>query len=591
MKKRPLLYFILLIFWLLHVGSIAGLGRFIYTQFVTHQTEQTEASTYEQLVQLTALLPQTWIAAEQHQLFTEVFESLDTTPKLHLSAIMPDGKAYGANVSSDPSFESGIERKEIQQALQGYRGIAYRYDTQLEDEVLYIAHPVFDQHQEPIYAVRAAVSLDAQRKKMEEIKQKISLCCIGVALLSLILAICLCRYITRPLKKMTQIATHFSNQNYTYRMPPHAIREVDELADTLNLLSENLNQNLVSLNEQRAEQQAVLTSMTEGVLAIDRKERIIHMNKAAKHILDIPTDQPIKGRFIQEVIRNTQLHTFIKRILFTKKTLAKDLQLAGVINKHIQITGSRLSYPNEEDIGGLFVMRDLTQVRYLEQVRSDFVANVSHELKTPITSIKGWVETLQGDGFSYDTKTKECLSIIRDQSNRLNAIIDDLLTLSRLERKDGHIVKSACSLHSLITNAISLCALYATDREAPIEIDCAKELMAECNEHLMEQALVNLIINAIKYSEKGCLINISASIRDNQVYLAVKDQGFGIEAKHHARLFERFYRIDSARSRQTGGTGLGLSIVNHIMQNHQGEVQLESVVGEGSTFTLLFPAS
>jgi two-component system phosphate regulon sensor histidine kinase PhoR len=235
------------------------------------------------------------------------------------------------------------------------------------------------------------------------------------------------------------------------------------------------------------------------------------------------------------------------------------------------------------------VIRDISRVHHLEKVRSDFVANVSHELKTPITSIKGFIETLSSDSFSHDEKTHEYLAIVRQQSERLQFIVDDLLTLSRLERKEGYIMKKTASIYEVILTAISLCQLNAKKQNIYIQTECDEKLSGFINANLIEQALVNLLSNAIKYSDPDTTIVVRAHEKESSIHIEVADQGFGIEARHHDRLFERFYRIDAGRSRHMGGTGLGLSIVKHIIQNHKGTIQLDSVPGKGSTFTIMLP--
>jgi signal transduction histidine kinase len=229
------------------------------------------------------------------------------------------------------------------------------------------------------------------------------------------------------------------------------------------------------------------------------------------------------------------------------------------------------------------------QLSHLETVRADFVANVSHELKTPITSIKGFVETLLSDDWSHEPDVLHFLEIINQQSGRMNAIIDDLLTLSRLEQKEDIVLKEPTGLASVLDNAITLCQLQAEKKNISITMTCPEDLTLTINAPLLEQAFVNLIINAIKYSEPNKTVQVLAEKQADQVMIQVKDEGFGIEKKHLHRLFERFYRVDTARSRNLGGTGLGLSIVNHIVQAHNGEIRVESTLGSGSTFRLFLP--
>ena len=255
--------------------------------------------------------------------------------------------------------------------------------------------------------------------------------------------------------------------------------------------------------------------------------------------------------------------------------------------------GTALHDARGQKIGVLIVLHDVTRLRHLENVRRDFVANVSHELRTPITSIKGFVETLLDDGLDDQANAMRFLGIVLRQVNRLDAIINDLLLLSRIERgnEDQRIETDAEPLVQVLQVAQETCEKKAQDKSIQIAVDCPCDLVAKINAPLLEQAVINLIDNAIKYSEAGATVRVTAAREQSSAVIRVIDNGCGIAANHLPRLFERFYRVDKARSRELGGTGLGLAIVKHIMTAHQGSVQVESAVGRGSTFTLRFPLS
>jgi two-component system phosphate regulon sensor histidine kinase PhoR len=219
-------------------------------------------------------------------------------------------------------------------------------------------------------------------------------------------------------------------------------------------------------------------------------------------------------------------------------------------------------------------------------VRADFVANVSHELKTPITSIQGFIETLLSDDWAHEPDARRFLEIISQQTDRLNAIIDDLLTLSRLEQKQQHMPLAETRLAPILSNAINLCQIQAQKKQITISTHGARDLSIPANAPLLEQAILNLLANAIHYSDPEKNIQIWVKEERGTVAISIIDQGVGIDPSHLDRLFERFYRVDTARSRSLGGTGLGLSIVKHIVQAHNGTVEVESSLGKGSTFTI-----
>ena len=242
-------------------------------------------------------------------------------------------------------------------------------------------------------------------------------------------------------------------------------------------------------------------------------------------------------------------------------------------------------------MGALIVLNDVTRIRRLENVRREFVANVSHEIKTPITAIKGFVETLRDGAVGNPEDAERFLGIIENHAERLEAIIEDLLSLSRIEREAerGKIALVEGQVQDVVQMAVQVCEMSARAKEIKIECSCDKDIASKINGPLLEQAMVNLLDNAIKYSAKGSTIWVEASQTAEDIEIDVRDQGCGIEKEHLPRLFERFYRVDKARSRQLGGTGLGLAIVKHITQAHGGQVSVESIPGKGSTFSIRLP--
>jgi two-component system phosphate regulon sensor histidine kinase PhoR len=454
--------------------------------------------------------------------------------------------------------------------------------------MMYVAVPLKNTDSETLCAVRASLPMIAIKGQLNEMTLRISMAALLTGVLAMGVCIIVVRRITSPLRSMGLAASRFAEGDFKHRIPTQQALELDQLAESLNTMSEQLNTTLSTISEQRNEQQAVLSSMDEGVLAVDRKERVIHMNSIAGEILNINHSE-VKRELIQQVVRYANLQEFIKAALGSQKALSRDLVLVGDAEKQIQVRGRVLHNSDGESIGALIVLRDVTQLRHLETVRSDFVANVSHELKTPITSIKGFVDTLLSDDWNHEPDILRFLEIISQQAGRMNAIIDDLLTLSRLEQKEGYVMKEESRLAGILENAIYLCRLQADKKNISIEMTCPDDLQLPVNAPLLEQALVNLIINAVKYSDPDRKVLILAEQQVEQVVIYVKDEGFGIDRKHLERLFERFYRVDTARSRKMGGTGLGLSIVKHIIQAHDGLIRVESKLGSGSTFIISLP--
>ena len=590
MKKRPLFYFILLSFWLLNIVSILSVTNFAYQKSEKLQNKVFENNLNHQLNIFKALISEAWEQTEPEKYILALCKSYRAETDIIFSVVMPNGKEIKESIFKRSSLEALGERTEVQQSFQGLKGKSKRFDAASNTSFLHLSIPLRNKSNEITSVLRASASLKEMESTLSDFKESLYLTCSLLLFISFILSYFICTRITKPIKELVHIARKISGKNYESRVPLQPIKEMNELAESLNHISETLTDNLSTLNEQEAEQKAILSSMNEGILAIDRKERIVHMNKAAYAILEIDPNMSIHRRLMQEIIRNSQVQEFAKRLLLTNNTISKQIKYFGNTEKYLQINGSQLTYPDKEDIGALIVIRDVSNVRYLEKIRSDFVSNVSHELKTPITSIRGFIETLSSENFKHDEKTSEYLNIIHQQSQRLQSIVDDLLTLSRLERKDGHVVKKENSIADTISTAISICQLDADKNNIQIAWKCEGNLTALINRNLIEQALVNVINNAIKYSDPNKKISINAFKQDSEIQIEIADEGFGIELKHHDRLFERFYRIDSARSRNMGGTGLGLSIVKHIIQNHNGKIEFKSTPGEGSTFKISFSA-
>ncbi|MGC3969966.1 MAG: ATP-binding protein [Pirellulales bacterium] len=279
----------------------------------------------------------------------------------------------------------------------------------------------------------------------------------------------------------------------------------------------------------------------------------------------------------------------VDQLLATKKPQEQDIVFRQADERVLQIRGTLLADAHGLGFGAVFVLNDVSRLRRLENMRRDFAANVSHELKTPITSIKGFVETILDGATPEDTE--RFMRIIARQADRLDAIIDDLLSLSRIEKEAeaSDIMLTPTRLKEILAGAVHDCHLKADERGVTFDMDCSDEAKARVNALLLQQAVRNLLENAVKYSDAGGVVQLRVETLPEEVRISVSDRGCGIAPEHHARLFERFYRVDKARSRKLGGTGLGLAIVKHIVLAHRGRVTVESALGKGSKFTIHLP--
>ncbi|XAL98556.1 ATP-binding protein [Phycisphaeraceae bacterium D3-23] len=415
------------------------------------------------------------------------------------------------------------------------------------------------------------------------------------------------------LRDLGQSAAKLAQGDLSTRVPTNGPPHVAALADTLNQMAEQLDGRLSEVVRQRNELGTIVSSMDEGVLAIDDQLRIISMNRAAAVLLQLDPagaiDQPIDTVLHEPILRD-----YLRKPLETGQGVQGEITLtrrAKLNPPHAQPNG--IEHPAQPEthiieaqsallrdatgqrMGTVLVLHDVSQLRRLESIRQDFVANVSHELRTPISAVKAAAETLIEDiqhapGTPPDAQTQmNFLGIINRQAERLQSIVEDLLSLARIEqgKREDTLEMVAAPLSPMIAAAVETVQAKADAKNISIRTRCETGLIAQMNRMLLEQALINLVDNAVKYSPDGTVVEVDARRDGSEIAITVADQGRGIEPAHLPRLFERFYRTDKARSRAMGGTGLGLSIVKHIAEAHGGRVQVESQPGKGSRFTLV----
>ena len=336
------------------------------------------------------------------------------------------------------------------------------------------------------------------------------------------------------------------------------------------------------LEREKSQAQAILNSMIEGVIALDKDCRIVSLNPTVEKMFRVVKDQT-KGKFFLEAIPNNDLYEIISIVFKKREVVFQELTLVWPVQRIFQVNASPI-FDADAVSGCLLVIHDITEMRKLETIRSDFVANVSHELKTPLTSIKGFVETLLEGALEDKDNGRHFLEIIQEHTDRLNNLINDLLELSFLESREIKLDIVKVNLKDLIEKVISGFKSKLSKRDIGFDNRIAPEMKVSGDSDKLEQVLTNLIDNAIKFSPDRSKIKIYSENLEDKVRIIIEDSGPGISAKHIPRLFERFYRVDKARSRELGGTGLGLSIVKHIIELHKGTVGVESTEGLGSKF-------
>ncbi|MFO7554898.1 MAG: ATP-binding protein [Desulfobacterales bacterium] len=507
-----------------------------------------------------------------------------------ITVILPTGIVIGDSNEDPAIMGNHALRPEVITARRDDVGKSIRFSTTLQERMMYVAIPVKDK-EEIIAVIRAALPVTAIDQALKDIQIRFMLGGLFIALLAAGISLYVSQRISRPIEKLKKGADFFARGDLSYRMPGTDLVEIDSLIEALNQMAGQLEDRLNTIVRQKNELEAVLSSMAEGVIAVDMEEKIISINKAAARIFEVLPEH-LLNRSIPEVIRNPELQKFIHRALFSKENLEEDIILYQRGERILYVHNTPLEDPDGQRRGILVVLNDVTHLRKLENMRKDFAANVSHEIKTPLTAIKGFVETLRTGEVTEPKETERFLAIIEKHVDRLTAIIEDLMKLSKIEQQDekSEIHLEESSVKSVILSAIQTCREKAKAKNITIDLVCPEDISFQIDSRLMEQAMVNLLDNAINYSSEKSDIQILASLKDKELKISVQDHGIGIPREHLSRLFERFYRVDKARSRNLGGTGLGLAIVKHIAHAHGGRVSVESTPGKGSTFSLHLPA-
>lgn len=515
-------------------------------------------------------------------------KNVDPGANIRITIIESNGQVIGDSHEEPGVMDNHIERPEIISAVNNQIGTAKRFSNTLQKEMLYFAR-LYNINNSSII-IRISLPDESLDATLNLLQNRLILGGLIILLAGTILSYFISKIIANPIIKLTDQVHHIRIGNLRERIQLKGTKEILSLTESFNDLARQLADRIDSITVQSNEQKAILTSLIEGIIATDNAGKIIRINPAAKKILSIETENLI-GKNISSVVQNNDLINYFEQYLDKHDRGMQEITIPQLKSKTIQLYAAELRDSEQERIGSLFVLSDISQIKKLERIRQDFVANVSHELKTPITTIKGFVETLEAVKIKDKKTIKKYLNFIGKNTDRMNYIVTDLLELSRLEQQeyDTKISLKKQNLKLVIEAAIQECDFQANKKSINIKLDCDGNLMAPLDIGLMTQAIINLIENAIHYSKENSEILLTAKKVSNTAVISVTDHGPGIETKHLTRLFERFYRVDKSRSRKYGGTGLGLAIVKHIANIHNGNVSVESKVGEGSIFSITIP--
>ncbi|ECB9645252.1 cell wall metabolism sensor histidine kinase WalK [Listeria monocytogenes] len=495
-----------------------------------------------------------------------------------------------ADTKKDPEkLDNHMNRPEVTDILKKGEsvGISIRESDSLGYSMLYVAVPV--KHQGKTDGVlRISISLESVDAAVAKLWGNLALI-FGIALVIIAaISVFIARKITRPVREIIEVSTDLANHKYDSRIHGKISGELQDLSISVNTLAESLETQMFEIKQNEQRLNAIVQNLVSGVMLINVDKQVIMTNRTMYQILG---ETEITGKPFYEVIKSFALSQLIEGTFETKTIQQKEIILYFPREMILDASVSPILGENGEITGIILLLHDITQIRHLENVRSEFVTNVSHELKTPVTALKGFAETLL-DGAMYDeVLLKKFLTIIKEESDRLHRLIMDILALSRIEQNPVAENVELVDVDEVIEQSARTIFEMATEKNIRVTIPekTSASVMIETDRDKLQQIIINLLSNAINYTPVDGKVEVKLIEQEAEVLIEVTDNGIGIPAKDIDRVFERFYRVDKARSRHSGGTGLGLSIVKHLVENCGGRIEVESQEEVGSTFRVTLP--
>ncbi len=488
-------------------------------------------------------------------------------------------------------MENHLDREEVKEAIEGKIGISKRYSTTKAMDLYYLALPVQEEKGDHIKVIRLSVPLKEIEKYNYQLIYNILLAAFVGVVLSMFIGYRLLSSILLPIQDLKNIAKKVAEGQYNEKVHISNNDELGDLAKTFNYMTEELTKNMKEINAQNSKMNAILTSLVSVVIAVDRDMRVMFMNREAEKLFGI-SEGEAQGRYVLEVFRNSAVLDQVKDLLRARDYIKTEIEIFDRTQRSYHVYANPiLDYTSTpENIGVVMLFQDVTEIRKLENMRKDFVANVSHELKTPLTSIRGFVETLKNGAVEKPEVRDRFLDIIDVETTRLAQLINDLLVLSDIEKQAEQTVKDPISVTHVAEEIVVLLSGSAKAKNVELKLDVQESLPPVYgNVNWMKQMFINLIDNGIKYSKEQGVVKVTLKQEEGRVCIHIADNGIGIEQEHIDRLFERFYRVDKARSRSVGGTGLGLAIVKHIVLSFNGEIEVISELHKGTEFIIRIP--
>ena len=497
------------------------------------------------------------------------------------------GKVFADSEKDIAKMENHLNRPELQEARLRGKGKSIRFSSTIGIDMLYVAVTIKEGSEIKGY-VRLARPLDDVQSVIEKVYQSIFLAMIIVAVIALVIALIFSYRLAAPIRAMERFTERLRQGHPVGTIFLETTDETKKLADNINYLVDELKSKIKLANEEKSKLMTTFTSMTEGVLILNAEDKIEFVNQALSNILSEQYGD-INGKTLMEAFRSVDLQKAFLEFKETRINVSSEITLGNIEPVILNVSISAVQgYPEEEKT--MIVFHDVTRLKKLEKIRIDFVANVTHEIRTPLTAIIGYLETIKAGAIDNIEETKRFIDIILRQAERLNRLVEDLLTISNIELDEIILNFESVLLNTAITNVISLVEAKAKLKKIAIHNNVRENIAPiRADKDKLVQIFVNILDNAVKFTPESGKVTIAADESDAYAVVSIIDTGIGVPKDEIQRLGERFYRVDKTRSRDLGGTGLGLSIVKHLMIAHGGRMEIESQFGRGTKVSLFFP--
>lgn len=575
-------------FLLLAVFSIL----FLYVATDIIEEQNLELQSQDLSAQLVTLSSQIDIGVTTEEELTELNSQLEPTAEViseRITLINLDGDVLYDTHAASGELENHADRPEVQQVLSGEEiGSFHRTSDSTGDVLYYVAAPLNNVEGEVIGILRLSRSVAEMTGVTDQLVQALFLF-IGISVLvTLLFTHYWTTKIGDPIEEIKQVAGRLSHREYDARYTSSSYKEIDELGDTVNELALNLDAQMHEILQNDKRLRELINHLVIGVMLLDENRQVTMINPVMNEILGINLYGKL-GHDYAEVIRSAGLAELIEKAYETEDTMNDEVsfyfQDEKIVDANVVPIPGRVPYTTNF----IVLLYDITEIRRLEKVRTDFVANASHELRTPITALKGFSETLLDGAMDDKEVLIDFLNIMLKESSRLDAMVQDILQLSKLEQKKAHINMEDVNLKDVVGEVFQILHQKAELKEISLNMEEITSVHLLADHDQLKQILLNLVGNAISYTPENGKVEVEIRKQFNEAVIKVTDNGIGIPKEEQTRVFERFYRVDKARSRNAGGTGLGLSIVKWLVENMKGRIELDSQVGKGTTFTIYLP--